>query len=69
MTIKDAVEYLNYCEKHGGADVDTTDMSDKQIIKLAQQMMDAGDAVIEAYQESHHDGHEVGECFVCRDGI
>jgi len=65
MTIKDAVNYLNFCEKNGGVEVDCEGMSDKQIIKVAQQMMDAGDAAAEAYMDSHHEGHEIGGCFEC----
>jgi hypothetical protein len=69
MTLQEAIDYLNFCEKNGGYEVDCDGMSDKQIIKLAQQMSDAAEGAWESYQDSHHEGHEIGGCFVCKDGL
>jgi hypothetical protein len=70
MKYEEAVSYLNSCEKYGvsiGTDLD--ELTHKQIIKLAQEMMDAGDAAAESYMETQHEDHTVGGCFECKDGI
>ncbi len=70
MTIKDAIDYLNSCEKYGvsiGYDID--DLTHKQIIKLATEISNASEAAAESYMETQHEDHMVGECFVCREGL
>jgi len=69
MTLKDALNYLITAEKYGVNIPDVDEMREKDIIKLAQEMIDKSDSAAESYMESHHEGHLIGECFECRDGI
>jgi hypothetical protein len=68
MTLKEAMDYFDYAEKQG-ISYDLKDMTEKQVIELAKYMMDSADAAYDSYKESHHEDHEIGGCFVCKDGL
>ena len=68
MKIQEAIDYFNYAEKQG-ITYDLTDLTDAQVIKAAQKMMDAADAAYDAFKESQHEDHDIGGCFVCKDGL
>ena len=45
-----ALDYINYCI-HEGMDVDITDLTEKEIIELATNLQDSGDAAYDAWKE------------------
>lgn len=57
MTINEAMDYLNYCEKEGCFDaVDAiAGLTEKEIIELAGNMMDRADAAYDAWKEQGGD--------------
>lgn len=53
MNIQEAIDYLNYCAKENGDEPDLEGKSDKEIIELANMMMERADAMYESWKESY----------------
>ena len=50
MTIKEALDYFDYCA-HEGQDIDIEGMTDKEIIELADSMSEQGELAYDAWKE------------------
>jgi hypothetical protein len=51
--LQDALDYLNYAEKEGVSVPDIDNLTDTQIIELAEGMQDEADAKVDKWKEDY----------------